>query len=278
MKDIEIPRFVKWAGGKHQLLDQFKSFLPKKFNRYFEPFVGSGAVAFYITQNFSPSEVLLSDINEELINAFNVIKVDVEGLIAALKKHKASHLIDAKKHYYDVRKINPSELSPSEQAARFIYLNRTCFNGLYRVNSKGQFNVPMGSYKNPDFIQEDKLRKISKFLQNVTINVMSFEKILDLAKQGDFIYFDPPYYPLKKGNNFTTYNKNNFLEKEQRTLAEVFRMLSQKGCLCMESNSDAILIRELYSGFNIKVVKAKRLINCHASGRGEINELVITNY
>ncbi|MBN2459064.1 DNA adenine methylase [Candidatus Woesearchaeota archaeon] len=278
MKDIEIPRFVKWAGGKQQLMKQFEPFFPKKFKRYFEPFVGSGAVAFYIIQKFHPTEVFLSDTNEELINAFHVVKTDVEKLIILLKKHKSEHLADSKTYYYRIRKQNPAELPALERAARFIYLNRTCFNGLYRVNAKGQFNVPIGSYKNPDIVQDDKLRKISKLLQNVTLQVMPFEKILDLAKDGDFIYFDPPYYPLKKGNNFTTYTKDNFLEKEHMLLAEVFKKLSQKGCLCMESNSDTTFIHELYSDFNRRVVRARRMINCDASGRGEVNELVITNY
>ncbi|MBU1976457.1 MAG: Dam family site-specific DNA-(adenine-N6)-methyltransferase, partial [Nanoarchaeota archaeon] len=153
-----------------------------------------------------------------------------------------------------------------------------CFNGLYRVNSSGQFNVPIGSYKNPDIIQEDKLRKISKLLKNVTIKVMSFEKVLNLAKKDDFVYFDPPYYPLKRGKSFTTYTKDNFLEKEQELLAEVFNKLSKRGCFVMLSNSDTKFIKELYPKHDLSLVKAKRLINAQASGRGEINEVVVRNY
>ncbi|MFH0869624.1 MAG: DNA adenine methylase [archaeon] len=274
----DIPRFVKWAGGKQQLIEQFKPLFPKKFNRYFEPFVGSGAVAFFVIQNLKPKEVFLSDTNEELINAFNVIKTDVERLIVELKQHKEYHLADGKEYYYEIRSVSPNDLPLLERAARFIYLNRTCFNGLYRVNSKNQFNVPMGDYKNPDVVQEDKLRRIAELLKNVTIKVMSFEKIADLAKEGDFVYFDPPYHPLDAKPSFTTYTKDNFVEKDQKKLAEIFRKLSEKGCFCMESNSDTKLIKEIYADFKIHTVKARRMINSKAEGRGEINEVVVTNY
>jgi DNA adenine methylase len=273
-----IPCFVKWAGGKKQLIEQFKPLFPKKFNRYFEPFVGSGAVAFFIIQNLKPKEVFLSEINEELINAFNVIKTDVERLIVELKQHKEYHLADGKKYYYEIRSVNPNDLSDLERAARFIYLNRACFNGLYRVNSKNQFNVPIGDHRNPDIIQENKLRRIVELLKNVTIKLMPFEKVVELAKEGDFIYFDPPYHPLDTKNSFTTYTKDNFVEKDQKKLAEVFRKLSEKGCFCMESNSDTAFIKELYADFTIHTVRARRLINSNAKGRGEINEVVITNY
>lgn len=275
---MEIPRFVKWAGGKLQLIDQFKSFFPDKFNSYFEPFVGSGAVAFYILQKYKPKRVVLSDINEELINAFNVIKNNVEDLIAKLNEHKENHTKNDKTYFYKMRVLNPSTLTHLERAARFIYLNKTCFNGLYRVNSKGQFNVPIGSYKNPDIVQADKLRRISNLLKTVKIKVMSFEKITDLAKKGDLIYFDPPYYPLKTGKSFTAYTKNNFLEKEQEKLAEVFTQLNKKGCKVMLSNSDTKFIKELYKDYSVNTVKATRMINCNGADRGKINEVVVTNY
>jgi DNA adenine methylase len=276
--DVEIPKFVKWAGGKTQLIEQFIPLFPKKFNRYLEPFVGSGAVFFYVIQKLQPSEIIISDTNEELINAYQIIKEDVEKLIIELKQHKEYHIVEGKKYYSTIRSTSPNDLPDLERAARFIYLNKTCFNGLYRVNSKGQFNVPMGSYKNPDIIQEEKLRLISKLLQNVTIKIMSFERVLDLAKKGDFIYFDPPYYPLQKGKSFTTYTKDNFLEEEQKLLAEIFTKLDQKGCLVMESNSETEFIKKLYPEFNVNIVKARRMINCDGSKRGEINEYVITNY
>jgi len=274
----DTPRFVKWAGGKQQLIEQLKPLFPKKFNNYFEPFVGSGAMAFHILQKHKPKNVLLSDINAELINAFNIIKTDAERLIVELKQHKEHHLADKSKYYYEIREVNPDYLPDLKKAARFIYLNKTCFNGLYRVNSKGGFNVPIGSYNNPDIIQEDKLKRISKLLKKVSVTVMDFQKVVSKAKKGDFIYFDPPYYPLKNGKSFTTYTKGNFLEKEQKILANVFKKLDKKGCFCMASNSDTKFIKELYNDFNIHFVQAKRLINSKANGRGKINEVVITNY
>jgi DNA adenine methylase len=276
--DIKIPKFVKWAGGKGQLLEQFEPLLPKKFNRYIEPFVGSGAVFFYIVQKYDAKEIIISDINEELINAYEIIKTDAERLIIELKQHKEYHLVEGKKYYLTIRATNPKDLPDLERAARFIYLNKTCFNGLYRVNSKGKFNVPMGSYINPDIVQEDKIRQVSNLLKKVTIKVMSFEKVLDLAKKNDFVYFDPPYYPLKKGTSFTTYTKNVFLENEQKLLLDVFSKLDKKGCLVMESNSDTKFIKDLYAKYNIHFVKATRMINCNGDKRGKINEIVITNY
>lgn len=273
--NIEIPTLVKWAGGKKQLLSQFKPHFPAKIERYFEPFVGGGAVAFYVIKKYAPKEVLLSDINEELINTYNIIKNNVEGLIILLKRYKKNH---NKEEYYRIRTQNQKELSAVEKVARFIYLNKTCFNGLYRVNSKGQFNVPIGSYKNPLICDEKSLREISKLLKNVDIKVMSFEKVHNYAKKNDFIYFDPPYYPLKKGKSFTTYTKDNFLEKEQERLAEAFKELDKKGCEIMLSNSDTDFIKKLYKDFNIRIVKATRMINCDATKRGKINEVVITNY
>lgn len=266
---------VKWAGGKQQLLSQFKPLFPKTIKRYFEPFVGGGAVAFFIIQEYNP-KVFLSDTNEELINTFNVVKTDVELLIAALRDHKEQHSRKGSNYFYAVRALDPGKMSALEQAARFIYLNRTCFNGLYRVNSKGKFNVPVGSYKNPDIVQSDKLRTVSVLLQKAKIMVMSFEKTASLAKKGDFVYFDPPYHPKK--NNFTAYTSSNFLEKDQKLLARIFDKLTMKGCLCMQSNSDTELVRKLYSGYNIHMVTAKRLINSRPEGRSAINEVVITNY
>jgi len=275
---IQIPKFVKWAGGKGQLIEQFKPMFPKKINCYIEPFVGSGAVFFHIIQNFKPKEIIISDINEELINTYQIVKIDVEKLIIELKQHKEYHMAEGKKYYLTIRATNPNNLPPLERAARFIYLNKTCFNGLYRVNSKGEFNVPMGSYKNPDIIQEERLRIASKLLKNVLIKVMSFEKVLDFSKKGDFIYFDPPYYPLKKGKSFTTYTKSAFLEKEQKLLSDIFKKLDKKGCSVMLSNSNTKFIKDLYPKFNINFVQATRMINCNGDKRGKINEVVVTNY
>lgn len=269
-----IPTFVKWAGGKKQLLEQFKPCFPKKIERYFDSFVGGGAVAFFIIKHYKPQEVFISDINEELINAYLMIRDNVEELINLLKEHKKNH---NKEYYYKIRALKPENLSKVERAGRLIYLNKTCFNGLYRVNSKGGFNVPIGSYKNPLICPEEDLREISKLLQNAKIEVKQFYEIAKEVKRGDFSYFDPPYYPLKK-NSFTTYTKEQFLEKEQERLAELFKELDKKGAGAMLSNSDTEFIKNLYKDYNINIVKANRMINCDATKRGKINEVVVTNY
>ncbi len=274
MREVIGSPFVKWAGGKSQLIEQFKPLFPKQFNRYIEPFVGSGAVAFHIIQEYAPKEIILSDVNSELINAYTLVKKQTDTLIELLKLHSSKHNTQ---YYYELRDANVSEFSPIELAARFLYLNKACFNGLYRVNSKGKFNVPIGDHKNIDVVQEQKLLAVSKLLKTVQIKQMPFEKVLDYAKAKDFVYFDPPYYPLKK-ESFTTYTKDNFLDAEQEKLAEVFKELSQRGCFCMESNSDTDFIKGLYAKFKINFVKAKRMINSKANGRGEINEVVIRNY
>ncbi|MGV8169054.1 MAG: DNA adenine methylase [Candidatus Nanoarchaeia archaeon] len=270
-----VPRFVKWAGGKGQLLEQLEPLFPKKIDTYIEPFVGGGAVLFYVIKKHAPKEVIIVDVNEELMNAYEVVKNNVDELISKLKEHKSKH---DKEYYYKVRAISPKNLNKVERAARFIYLNRTCFNGLYRVNSKGEFNVPMGSYKNPDVVQEDKLRIVSELLKNVKILCGSFESSLEIAKKGDFVYFDPPYYPLDDKPSFTTYHHDEFLDKEHENLAKVFDELSKRGCLCMESNSDTNFVKNLYKKYSMKTVMAKRLINCRAEGRGVIKEVVIMNY
>lgn len=271
----EVPGFVKWAGGKKQLLGQFKDYFPKDINRYLEPFVGGGSVAFSIIKNHKPEDVIISDSNEELINAYKVIRDNTNELIEKLKQYKSVHNKD---NYYKVRNLQPEKLSKIERAARFIYLNKTCFNGLYRVNSKGRFNVPLGSSKHPAILMEDDLKEISSLLQKVMIKHMSFENVMNYAQKGDFIYLDPPYYPLKKGKSFTTYTKEAFLEKEQKKLSEVFRDLDKKGCKVMLSNSDTDFIKALYKGYNIDTVQASRMINSDATKRGKISELVIRNY
>ncbi len=272
---FKVPTLVKWAGGKKRLLPQFYNFFPEKIERYIEPFVGSGAVAFYVIKHFKPKFVLLSDINEELINAYNVVKNNVPELITALTILTRKH---NKEFYYKTRDTDPHDLSNIDWAARFIYLNKTCFNGLYRVNSKGKFNVPIGSYKNPQILDIKSLLEIHKLLRNATIKVMPFENVLEYAKNGDFIYLDPPYYPIKEGKSFTKYSKNDFSKTDHEKLAEVFKKLDKLGCKVMLSNSDTQFIKELYKNYNINIVRAKRMINCDATKRGEINELVVTNY
>jgi len=272
-----VPTFVKWAGGKTQLLGQFKPLFPKNFRGYVEPFVGSGAVFFFIKREFNPEKIVISDNNEELINAYLVVQNHLEKLLELLRLHKENH---SKEYYYMVRAMDVANLSPIERAARFLYLNKTCFNGLYRVNSKGQFNVPFGRYKNPNIVNEKTLREANRLLQGVTIKLQPFEKSLEDVEEGDFVYFDPPYYPLSETANFTGYTKETFLDEEQKKLAMVFERMHKKGVKAMLSNSDTSFIKGLYAnnGFKIRKVKARRAINCNASKRGEINEIIVMNY
>lgn len=273
--------FVKWVGGKRQLLAQFRLrnlFPPEKFdpvkNTYFEPFVGGGAVFF----DLLPKNAVLSDMNLELVTTYNVIKDNVENLIKSLKKHKVN-----KEYFLKTRSKDISKLSDIEIASRFIYLNRTCFNGLYRVNKSGQFNVPFGKNKNPLICDEVNLRRVSQALKNVTIKHQDYKEVLKKAKKGDFIYFDPPYYPVSKTASFTSYTKDAFLDKEQIELRDVFVELHKRGCFVMLSNSDAPFINKIYSEIKdkkiqIHKVEAGRAINSKGSGRGKILEVVITNY
>ncbi|MFQ5691973.1 MAG: DNA adenine methylase [Nitrospinota bacterium] len=266
--------FLKWAGGKTRLLAQFEPFFPERIGRYAEPFVGSAAVFFHLAQRRQPSNVVLSDSNEELINVYRVVRDDVERLIPILERHRRSH---GKAHYYRVRAVNPENLAPTARAARLIYLNKTCYNGLYRVNARGEFNVPMGSYKNPKIFDAENLRRVSRALQGVDIRVRHFEAYVDLAKRGDFFYFDPPYHPISATSSFTSYTTGNFMEADQERLAEVYRALDRKGCRLMLSNSDCAFIRGLYRGFRLETVRARRAINSNGGGRGEITELLVLN-
>ncbi|MCB0209948.1 MAG: DNA adenine methylase [Anaerolineae bacterium] len=270
--------FLKWVGGKQQLLAQFEAYFPQRFDRYFEPFVGGGAVFFHLwNTNRLPQHVFLLDNNEALINAFRVVRDNVDALVERLAEHKAKH---SKEYYYHIRKLDREDiaLTDVERAARTIYLNKTCYNGLYRVNRKGQFNVPMGSYKNPRILHEDVLAAASIALQHVTLAVGDFRDLLTLAQKGDFIYFDPPYDPLSKTASFTSYTAGDFGDQDQRDLADVFAALTEKGCLCMLSNSYTEFIQELYTPFKIEVVYAKRAVNSDANGRGNIKEAFILNY
>jgi DNA adenine methylase len=272
-----LPLFLKWAGGKLQLIEQFENLFPPSFNNYYEPFIGSGAVFFYIKSKLKPNKVILSDTNEELINCFVVVRDKPSELIELLSNHRKKH---SKAYYYAVRSIESDRLDGVRKAARLIYLNKTCFNGLYRVNSKGQFNVPMGDYQNPHIFDKNTVLRASQLLQGVHLRVMTFEKVLDFAEKGDFVYFDPPYIPLSKTSSFTQYFKGSFSVKEQKRLSEVFSLLDLRGCFVMLSNSDHALTRELYRDYekNIVMVRAKRMINSVASKRGAINEAVVTNY
>jgi DNA adenine methylase len=272
-----LPLFLKWAGGKLQLIEQFENLFPADFCNYYEPFIGSGAVFFYLKSKSKPNKVILSDTNEELINCFAVVRDKPSELIEVLLNHRKRH---SKQYYYEMRDLESERLDSVCRAARMIYLNKTCFNGLYRVNSKGEFNVPFGDHKNPSIFNRNTLYRASQMLQDAVLRVMTFDKVLDFAGKYDFVYFDPPYIPLSKTSSFTRYSKSEFSIKEQNQLSEVFRALDSMGCFVMLSNSDHSLIRELYRDYdkNIVVVRAKRKINSVGSKRGAINEIVVTNY
>lgn len=274
LRNTRLPQpFLKWAGGKKQLLGQFDSFFPKKIDGYVEPFVGSGAVFFHISERYCLKSVTLGDGNSELINTYEAVRDDVEKLNRQLSYHRRMH---SQEYYRKVREMKPKSLVG--RAARLIYLNKTCYNGLYRVNSKGRFNVPMGRYKNPSIFDAVNLRSVSNVLQGVRLKVCHFSEFAHTGRRGEFFYLDPPYHPVSKTSSFTNYTANAFTESDQRHLAEVFQALNRKGCFLMLSNSDCDFIRNLYGNFRIETVRARRAINSRANGRGKINELLVLNY
>ncbi len=269
--------FLKWVGGKRQLLRELERRVAeaRPHGRYHEPFVGGGALFFdlYGREKLGRSKAYLSDNNQRLIQAYWGVQEHVEEIIALLEAHKAAH---EKEYYYAMRAHVPED--PIERAARIIYLNRTCFNGLFRENSKGEFNVPMGRYVNPLICDAPNLRAVSRALQRCTIRHQSFAAVLDRAKAGDFVYFDPPYAPVSKTANFTGYHKGVFGEALQRELADVFQELTKRGVKALLSNSDVPLIHTLYGNHTIEVVRATRLVNSNASKRGKVNEVLVRNF
>ncbi len=273
--------FLKWAGGKRQLLDQYAAYFPAALTgNYFEPFVGSGAVFFHLREQAEFAAYHLADVNPALITCYTVVRDAVEDLITRLADHAARHDRD---HYYAVRALDrdpgwQDNATQVERAARMIYLNKTCYNGLWRVNSKGQFNVPMGRYQNPDICNADRLRIASAALQGVDVRVVAFAQVVDQAQPGDFVYFDPPYHPVSATADFTSYAADAFGEADQRALAAVFAALSAHGVRAMLSNSDTPLIHELYAAFRIEIVTARRAINSAKGKRGVVNEVVVLNY
>ncbi len=268
MKRIRIKSPIKWAGGKGQLLEQFEPFLPKKFDLYIEPFVGGGALFFHIL----PSNAILIDMNLDVVNFYNVVKNNLEELINDLRKHK-----NERNYYYMMRSLNPESLDPIQRASRFLYLNKTAYNGLWRVNKKGKFNVPFGRYKNPKICDEDNLRNVSLALKDISVIWGDFSIALDHAKSNTFVYFDPPYDPISKTSNFTSYS-GTFGVEDQIRLSECFKALDKKGCLLMLSNSNTPLIRKLYVDYEIHVIKARRMINSKVTGRGEVEEIIVRNF
>jgi DNA adenine methylase len=278
LRPVSARPFLKWAGGKRQLLEQFAPLYPPNFDRYIEPFVGSAAVFFNIRERVELRFAALSDNNEELINCYRVVRDEVEALIRRLRNHKTRHHESLPSHYYAVRDLDLDRLSPVQRAARLIYLNKAGYNGLYRVNKEGRFNVPVGSYKDPPICDPALLRAASAALQNVPIEVRDFESWLADARARDFFYIDPPYVPLSRTANFTSYVAGGFGNDEQSRLASFARDLAAKGARFMVSNSDTALVRKLYKGFEQKRVRARRAINSNGKARGEISELVIMNY
>jgi DNA adenine methylase len=272
--------FVKWAGGKGQLLKQFEPYWPEEFRGYVEPFVGGGAVFFHLYRRGRlRGPVTLNDASEELMLCYRAIRDDLEALLSELRRH-APHKLDAD-YYYAVRAWDRqpgfADRPAVERAARAIFLNRTCYNGLYRVNQKGQFNVPFGRYKNPRVVDEENLRAVSRALQGVALRADDFGSCLAWAEPGTLAYLDPPYDPLSETSSFTSYTADDFGESEQRRLARIYRQLDAAGCHLMLSNSDTPLIRELYNGYRVAVLEARRAINAQADGRAAIPELLVLN-
>lgn len=271
---------VKWAGGKKQLLDRYSSFVPQTFHGYHEPFVGGGALFFYLYNKNRIGKAFLNDTNSDLINLYSCIQQDVAGLIKELGMYEANKL--NKQYYYEVRNLDRdreayARLTSVQRAARTLYLNKTCFNGLFRVNRKGQFNVPFGNYKRPRVLDAARLSAASRALRHAALTCLDFESAL-AAAPGDFIYLDPPYHPASATASFTSYTRNSFSYQEQQRLARTFREFDQKGCHLMLSNSCAEPIIELYKGYHMEKLMARRAINCHGDRRGPVPEIVVTNY
>jgi DNA adenine methylase len=265
--------FLKWAGGKSKLLPELLARFPQDVETYFEPFLGGGSVFF----GASPKRAVLADSSAELVNAFNVVRNDIDALLIELAGHKFT-----KSYFYRIRSLDRKSdfwvNSPVSRASRFIYLNHTCFNGLYRVNSRGEFNVPRGDYESPKIFDADNLRACSLRLQNVDIKVADFEEAVESVTSCDFIYFDPPYVPVSETSNFTSYSRVGFELEDQKRLADLTERLHSAGIRWMLSNSDTSFVRELYSKFRITEVKVARAINSKASKRGAVGELIVTNY
>lgn len=270
--------FVKWAGGKRQIIDKLKQYIPDEYNIYYEPFVGGGALLFEL----SPKKAVINDYNEELMNVFNCIKDEKKfnKMCSELNHHEINH---SEEYYYEIRnkdrdKKKFNKLVDYKRAARTIYLNKACFNGLYRVNSNNEFNVPFGKKNKVNTYDGQNLSIIHSYFNfnDITILNTDFEEAVKDAKKGDFIYFDPPYD--SETSIFNSYTENGFGKGEQKRLAEVYKKLADKGCYVMLSNHNTTLVRELYKDFNIHVIEAKRNINANGSKRGKVEEVIITNY
>lgn len=278
--DALVRPFLKWAGGKRQLLPEIKKYLPTGFNDYYEPFVGGGAV-FLALQN---KKTIINDFNSSLVNTYQVVRDHVDELIGLLKEHEAHN---SSEYYYALRSWDRSEMinqkTSIELAARFIYLNKTGFNGLYRVNKKNQINVPYGRYKHPAIVNEAVLRAVSQYLRDSNTQILNgdFAAAVADAKRGDFVYFDPPYAPVVDDkSSFVGYTLNGFNDDDQRRLYATFKALDERGVYVMLSNSSVDFIHELYADYHdtTQIVRATRAINSNAKGRGKVDEVLIMNY
>jgi DNA adenine methylase len=274
---VDASPFVKWAGGKTQLLADLDARLPLQFSRYYEPFLGGGAFYFHLASQ-RKFLAFLSDANIELIATYTTVKRDVHTLIAFLKKHEANYTKDPVRYYYSLRAAKPRNRLAI--AARFIALNKTCYNGLYRVNKSGIFNVPIGRYEDPTICDREQLYNASLALNDsmATIVACDYKQGLKNARKGDFVYLDPPFYPISSTANFVDYTKQGFAKRDQVELASMFNELDNRGCQVLLSNSDTELTRQLYSEFKIDRVLVKRAINCKAVSRSGHAELLIYNY
>lgn len=274
---LTLQPFTKWTGGKRQLLPTIKKLMPESYNHYYEPFIGGGALFF----DLAPKKAVINDYNAELINCYQQIKENPNELIELLKVHKENN---SKEYYLELRSVDRDDrinkMSDVQRAARVLYMLRVDFNGLYRVNSKNQFNVPYGKYKSPKIVDEELISAISTYLRSNQIEIRAgdFEDALLDVQKGDFIYFDPPYIPLSETSAFTSYTHEGFSYDDQVRLRDVFKRLSEKGAYVMLSNSSSPLVEELYQDFNIHYVDATRTNGAKSSSRGKISEIIVTNY
>lgn len=269
---------LKWAGGKRQLTDEVLRFIPSDYRvrGFHEPMFGAGALTFLL----EPSRGSVNDVNPRLMNLYRMVRDAPDDLVLMNKTHRYS-----KDYFYNARKrfnapINGVSLNPIEEASLLLYLNRTCYNGLYRENRRGEFNVPFGGYKDPDFVQEDRIRQASKVLAQMQIHDGDFRYVLKVAKAGDVVYFDPPYLPVSETSAFTAYSKHGFAWDDQRRLRDVMERLDAKGVFVILSNSDAPELKKLYAdlkSFEMSRIRARRAINCNGSGRGEVHEIIVSN-
>jgi len=273
---MTIPTFLKWPGGKRRLIEQMESKFPEQINHYYEPFMGAASVFFYVKQKYNPKKCTISDLNEDLVNTFIFVRDNPKEIIKHLKKLKKEY---SKENYYKIReKFNAKKIKGIKRAAAFIYLNKTCYNGMYRVNSKGEFNVPMGKYTNPEIFNEETILLASNLLRDVEIIYQDYKKILPSLKKNDFVYLDPCYDPLKK-TSFVAYTPGRFKIEDRYDLFNFMIEARKKGANLMLSNNNLELVKEMYldQKFNVNVIYASRSVNSDASQRGKIPELLITN-